>query len=270
MGSKNIEDLISNRTYKGELVRRFSENVITLPLASHLHVLSKQEWDIAQQILEQIKPNKEKLPKMTFLLEGLIVCCQCNKKMKVVVEKRQNKFIGFYQCNKHKYRYEKKEIELRVLGDVLREMSLHLISVKEYKFLKPLAKKIHVHIQTFNSEINHLMDEYAKLMEKYLTLDDIKMKRTLLEQCNNIRNKVDDRRERVNQLQIMENNFRLNAKPVKEVDNFLKDFNNYSDEYRAILLKNVIAEVKGSKQSIHIVYKYFDQILGGRDEIYAK
>ncbi|MEK5473978.1 recombinase family protein [Bacillus sp. FSL R9-9863] len=110
-----IIKLISNPIYYGLRVMKFGDETYKKAY-KNTKIIEKEEWDVANEKLNQIVMKRESnTEKVRFLLENILYCYQCQKPLITKTRMKQYKPYNVYECKEHDVCVEASYIEEGIL-----------------------------------------------------------------------------------------------------------------------------------------------------------
>lgn len=117
--------------------------------------ISKRVTGKREILKDMEKPEKNSKPKeedILFLLEGLMYCKNCKKKMTTKIRQRLGEPVGFYECKEHKIKIANKDVENRVIV-MAQDFFKSLINTNLERYFKDYNKRQE---KAFQKHINDL------------------------------------------------------------------------------------------------------------------
>ncbi len=168
----NISDVLTNPIYMGIRIATFDNRQVSRSV-EELAIITAEEFDSAQEIIESRKSPKMPKEKFNYLLSSLIVCDVCEqnrlieqgkKKAHIIREPlinstrtRRGETYAAYECKKHNIILEQKEIE-------------HLVYLKTRDFFLELLdthfeKLYSTHLRKSLNRLSKLKADFIKELE---------------------------------------------------------------------------------------------------------
>lgn len=263
----NVRDIVTNPTYKG-LRERKTDNDVLRKKYNNLLIISEDDWDKANSILEKIAPKAKsgtsyEKESVVFLLEEMLTCYECNQKLEP--NKARKIETLKYQCTNKEHKLlavDKHEIETKVfkaaveffkelkkmnfkgLYDNYQKKSLNELQSKlksSEKDIEKLNKRIANHAEDWLNEPNK--DQVDKIKTKLINLyDQLICGKQLHEYL---------------QKEILE--LKMSSEKIKEIKDSLsceKVFLRLSGKQKKALLHDIVQSIIVSPFSIKLVFKH--------------
>ncbi|PGA29534.1 serine recombinase [Bacillus thuringiensis] len=110
-----VVKIITNPLYYGLRVMKFGDKAYKKTFKD-TKVIEKEEWDIANEKLNQIMVKRESTKeKVRFLLENLLYCYQCQKQLITKTRMKEYQPYHVYECEEHDVCVEMRYIEEEML-----------------------------------------------------------------------------------------------------------------------------------------------------------
>ncbi|PEO46721.1 hypothetical protein CN563_13185 [Bacillus sp. AFS026049] len=107
----NISDVLTNPIYMGIRIANFDNRQVTRSVED-LAIITPEEFNLAQELIEKRKKPKKVKQKYDYLLSDLLLCDLCDKKpLSNNARMREGKTYATYECKEHNIRLDQHETE---------------------------------------------------------------------------------------------------------------------------------------------------------------
>jgi len=171
--SNNIIDLLTNPIYMGLRIANYNNRQITRD-AEELAVITKEEFDLAQNLLDKRKKHRKSKKQWLYLLSGLVFCEKCEEErlkeqemnstqlsmqpLINYVRMKDGEEYATYECREHKYVINQNDLEC-----VIYERTKNFFSKLINKHFEELYEK---HKKKILKDFLKLKDNYLKELDQ--------------------------------------------------------------------------------------------------------
>ncbi|MDR7319673.1 DNA invertase Pin-like site-specific DNA recombinase [Brevibacillus nitrificans] len=260
--SQAIEKAVGQPMYMGLRVMSFKGIPYTRSL-DELAIIEPDDWEKAQEILEEMKPNRESNSvKMDFPLEGFLRCEMCQENFVGKIRMRKGINVGFYECPNHvANKVEKEKIEKAVLGKA--NMFLSSLITENYdtlfsRYVISCRKKYQKLVEKHDIKIQHVQDKLHEKVEKWLGKDQIQKEKRqqeifdLNQELQQLKQEKDSIVAEMNAL----NNMKTMKQELNELLNHSFPLDEMCEKYGKGFLHDVISTVSVSPFTYKIILKH--------------
>jgi hypothetical protein len=160
--------------YGGVFIKAYKDEKETVVEGIHEPIITKALFDKVQQVMNNRKKGKQKVPKTyneNFPLKGFLFCPICNKQMTASTSKGRTKYYSYYHCESPcKGRYTSEEVH-NMVGDFLagltfekqfQELYFEIIKEKltQETKQKALGAKHYENLNSIEDKLIRLQDLY--------------------------------------------------------------------------------------------------------------
>lgn len=207
----NISDVLTNPIYMGIRIATFDNRQVSRSV-EELAIITAEEFDLAQEIIESRKTPMIPKEKFNYLLSSLIFCdvCEQNRlieqeKKKISIERKplinskrtiKGEICATYECSKHNIKLEQKEIEnlvyLKTRDFFLELLDTHFEKLYSNHLKKSLNQLSKVRAD-FMKELENAEEALLQVTNKWIHKESESAKNKVLECSNNlkrIKNKI--------------------------------------------------------------------------------
>jgi site-specific DNA recombinase len=106
---QEIEKIITSHIFKGVHRRQFGDEFFEVE-RPECQIVSHEEWEEANQILQSFLPKEREHPPFDFWLDGFLPCPQCQKTLVPEFRRRKDQSFPTYECAAKNHNSKKKMI----------------------------------------------------------------------------------------------------------------------------------------------------------------
>lgn len=253
----NISDVLTNPIYMGIRIATFDNRQVSRSV-EELAIISPEEFNHAQRLIENRKKPKNEKEKFFYLLSGLLNCDLCKKPLGNFERLKKGKVVATYECKEHNIKLEQNEIENLVClktRDFFNELlDTHFNKLYSTQLKKNLAE-LSILRTSFEKELEHAEEILMKVTSNWVENENKSNKEKVLESSNVVK-KVKDK---IYGLEVKKQKF-------LEVPNFIEEIkaevikkDNWEPlpfAKKAELLKDLIQNIFVDDYTTRIVFKH--------------
>lgn len=265
--SDTVRSIVTNPTYSGLRIRKTDQKPLK-KLYEDLAVITKEEWDKANEILEIIAPTKTNKPnydrsKTVFLLENLITCSHCgNNLIPNNARKMENLKYECKSCENNTPFVFKEEAEVKVFQAAINFFKQ--LKTKNFQGLYQIYKnnclnEFHKKLEILESELGKIERQISNKAELWLQeqhVEDVeKLKVNLMNLYDKLLYKKNLHEQLLKEIQELKvSSIKLSS--FQEDLESKKVFLQLNDEIKKELLNDITHSIVVSPFSIKITFKH--------------
>jgi site-specific DNA recombinase len=251
-----VEKVLMQPMYMGLRIKKF-DNVKVSRSVKDLAIITPEEFDKAQELLEKSKTPKSEREKFYYLLTELIFCSKCRSPL--VEKERQKDGVRYaiYECTEHKEIIKQTDVENKVITKTIEFFNVLLKSnFKDLyeRYARRNIKQLNLLIQELDRELKSLEDKLIRETNKYLMKETENREETIIK----LQKEINERKNKKLEVELQ----KLQYQNVSEDSNMLKTqlqketFDKLHFDEKQRLLKDLIREIYADSQMINIVFKH--------------
>ncbi|MFD1738347.1 recombinase family protein [Bacillus salitolerans] len=199
--SQMARNVLSNPTYMGIRLLNLSGEVLKSRYDA-LAIVTESEWLTAQEALEVLTSKRKPVEKekVTFHLENLVFCKQCNEPLQPKKGMKNKESIHYYSCRTHQIKLIKSELENQVL-DSCKQFFQELLKTHLPDFHQrrrnEMSKTLENQIDEMEQNLHKLNQRLERKIEKWLNENRQFKKEKLEADLLNLLQQIADEKERI-------------------------------------------------------------------------
>jgi site-specific DNA recombinase len=254
--AQEIEKTLTQPMYMGLRIKKFDDIKVSRSVKD-LAVITPEQFDKAQELLEKSKTPKAEPKKFDYLLTGFIFCNKCGSPLVEKVRQKDGVQYATYECKEHKEIIKQIDVENKVILKTIEFFNALLKSnFKDLytRYAKRNIQQLNLLIKELDRELKSLEDKLIQETNRYLMQETKKKEETIImlqQQINDCKNrKLEAELQKTQYQKINEDSNMLKMQLRKEV------FEKLDFTEKQVLLKELIREILADAQVIKIVFKH--------------
>lgn len=186
----NVSDVLTNPIYMGIRIATFDNREVSRSV-EELAIITPEEFNLAQQLIENRKKPMKAKEKFNYVLSGLLICDLCKCPLGNHERMRKGKVVATYECKEHNFQCEQSEIEDLVylktksfFGDLLDTHFNKLYSTHLKRNLAELSKLK----MGFEKELEHAEEKLVQATNNWVKKETKSNQEKVLESSNLVKN----------------------------------------------------------------------------------